>query len=102
MTCSGIKGWFTGKPWPPARCQRIWEIHPPATWNKLPVVSSLESLERNPTKGATYSSCGVESATGYEGHKKISDLYCLNIDITATEQAFVNTRVPNAVTVSIY
>ena len=47
----------------------------------------MESLERNPTKGATYSSCGVESATGYEGHKKISDLYCLNIDITATGAA---------------
>lgn len=56
MMASGVSGMFTGKPCPPVRCQRSCAIHPAATWNRPPVVSSFASLDKKPTSGAMYSS----------------------------------------------
>jgi hypothetical protein len=41
ITSSGDNRLLTGKPWPPACCQRVCAAHPPETSNKEPVVLSL-------------------------------------------------------------
>jgi hypothetical protein len=41
MTSSGESTLLTGKPWPPACCQRVCAAHPPETSNREPVVSTL-------------------------------------------------------------
>ena len=43
---SGRKGLFVGKPWPPARCQRVCAAQPPEISKTLPVTSSFAELDK--------------------------------------------------------
>ena len=49
MTSSGDSFSLTGKPCPPACCQRVRAAHPPETSNREPVVSALSEGEEGQT-----------------------------------------------------